>query len=93
MFSIPRPNVIESTDGFSVEVLGRTGLLYIEAGKSMRIDSEVLAGPSGIVIYTDSIKHWAEPNHIEPFSDQDRQRIVQNVKDAFKFRGYDIEVG
>ena len=92
MFSIPRPNVIESTDGFSVESLGRTGLRYSEAGKALRIDSEVLAGPSGIVIYTDSINHWEEPHQIAPFSDADRQRVIENVKAAFKFRGYDIEI-
>lgn len=92
MFSIPRPNVIVSTDGFSVEALGRTGLRYSEAGKTLRIDSEVLAGPSGMVIYTDSINKWEEPNHMEPFNESDRLRIIQNVQAAFKFRGYDIEV-
>lgn len=92
MFSIPRPNVIESTDGFSVEALGRTGLRYSEAGKTLKIDSEVLAGPSGMVVYTDSINHWEDPHHIEPFNDTDRQRVIENVKAAFKFRGYDIEI-
>jgi hypothetical protein len=92
MFSIPRPNVIESTDGFSVEALGRTGLRYSEAGKTLKIDSEVLAGPSGMVVYTDSINQWEEPHHLVPFSDADRQRIIENVKAAFKFRGYDIEI-
>lgn len=92
MFSIPRPNVIESTDGFSVEALGRTGLRYSEAGKTLKIDSEVLAGPSGMVVYTDSINHWEEPHHVEPFSDADRQRVIENVKAAFRFRGYDIEI-
>jgi len=92
MFSIPRPNVIQSTDGFSVEVLGRTGLRYAENGKTLKIDSEVLAGPSGIVVYTDSINHWEEPNHTEPFTGADRQRIIENVRAAFKFRGYDIEI-
>lgn len=92
MFSIPRQNVIESTDGFSVEVLGRTGVLYKEGEKSIRIDSEVLAGPSGLVIYTDSISAWFDPNHMEPLSDLDRERIITNLKAAFRFRGYDIEV-
>ena len=34
MFKIARTNVIESDAGFSVEVLGRTGLLYTEGLKS-----------------------------------------------------------
>jgi len=92
MFSIPRPNVIESTESFAVEVLGRTGLLYSEAGKSLRMDSEVLAGPSGMVVYTDSINYWDPPHHIEPFSDIERQRVIENIRAAFKFRGYDIQI-
>jgi hypothetical protein len=92
MFSIPRNNVIECTDGFSVEALGRTGLRYTENGRTLRIDSEVLAGASGMVVYTDSINHWEEPHQLEPFSDADRQRVIDSVKAAFKFRGYDIEI-
>jgi hypothetical protein len=92
MFSIPRTNIIESTDGFSVEVLGRTGLRYSEVGKTLKIDSEVLAGPSGMIVYIDSINHWEEPHQVEPFSDADRQRIIENVKAAFKFQGYNIEI-
>lgn len=92
MFSIPRPNVIESSEGYSVEVLGRTGVLYTEGQKSMQIDSEVLAGPSGLVVYTNSITAWAPPNHVVPIGDLDRERIVENIRAAFKFRGYDIEI-
>lgn len=92
MFSIPRPNVIESSTGFRVEVLGRTGLLYSEDGKSMRIDSEILAGPAGMVIYTDSIKGWSQPHDLICLDDPDRERILVNVRAAFQFRGYDIEV-
>lgn len=91
MFSIPRPNLIESSDGFCVEVLGRTGILYMEGEKVVRIDSEVLAGPSGLVIYTDSINAWSEPNHML-LSQLDRERIIANIRAAFRFRGYDIEI-
>ena len=50
MFTSPRPNLYESSDGFSVEVHGRTGLCYREAGRQMFVDSEVLTGPSGIAV-------------------------------------------
>ena len=91
MFFIPRENVIESTDGYSVEVLGRTGLLYREGGKVAFIDSEVLAGPSGLVVYTDSIVLWAEPKEMS-IGTSDRERIIENIRAAFRFRGYEIEV-
>ena len=92
IFSMPRPNVIESSEGYSVEVLGRTGVLYTEDQKSMQIDSEVLAGPGGLVIYTNSITAWTAPNHVVPIADLDRERIVENIRAALKFRGYDIEI-
>ena len=81
MFSIPRPNVIESEKGYSVEVLGRTGLRYTDGGRVLHIDSEVLAGPSGIIIYSQSIN-----------TEKDKAKIIENIQAAFKFRGFDIQV-
>jgi hypothetical protein len=92
MFKIPRANVIESDHGFSVEVLGRTGLRYIEQNKSMKVDSEVLAGPSGLVLYTDSIKRWDAPHEKEPVNEKMKQRITENIREAFRFRGLEIQV-
>ncbi|MBD8065156.1 hypothetical protein IC608_06690 [Devosia sp. PTR5] len=92
IFNTPRPNVIESSEGYRVEVLGRTGVQYTEGQKSMQIDSEVLAGPSGLVIYTNTISAWDAPNHVVRIEDLDRARIIGNIRAAFKFRGYDIEV-
>jgi hypothetical protein len=89
MFTIPRANVIASDDGFSVEVLGRTGVRYVERGRTMTIDSEVLAGPSGLVIYTDSINKWDDGETVD---DVTRQRIVENARAAFRFRGLEIQV-
>jgi len=58
MFIIPRTNVIESDEGFSIEVLGRTGMMYGKHGKTLFIDSEVLAPGKGIAIFSDSIRDW-----------------------------------
>ncbi len=44
MFRKPNPDVIESGEGFSVEVPGRTGLQYEEGSKSMLVNSELLRG-------------------------------------------------
>ena len=92
MFEIPRANVIQSDEGFSVEVLGRTGLLYTEGPKSLDIDSEVLAGPSGLVLYTDSIRSWNPPHDNETIDKSKRDAIVENVRRAFRFRGLEIEI-
>ena len=92
MFDIPRVNVIRSDEGFSVEVLDRTGLLYTEGSRSLDIDSEVLAGPSALVIYTDSISSWNPPHDDETIDRCKRDAIVENIRRAFRFRELEIEV-
>ena len=92
MFFVPRTNVVESDSGFSVEVLGRTGLLYREGGKSVRVDSEVQLGPSGMIVGASSIRHWDSPHEHLQIDDQTKRRIVENIQQAFRFSGFEIEV-
>jgi hypothetical protein len=90
-FSEPAPNVIESTEGFSVKVLGRTGLRYTEGARFVAVDSEVLAKPRAIVMYKPSIRLWegSEPGEVDA---GDRDRIADNIKRAFEACGYALEV-
>ncbi len=91
-FSEPEPNVIESSAGFTVRVLGRTGMRYVEGGRSVRINSEVLARPGAIAMFKDSMKAWERPNDSAQFTEADRDRITSNIKRAFDACGYDLEV-
>lgn len=90
-FSESEPNVITSTFGFSVRVLGRTGLRYIEGDHSVWIDSEVLATPRGIVMHAPSARVWEGPEPRE-VSEAERERLVGNIKRAFAACDYDLEV-
>ena len=90
-FSEPEPNVITSSRGFSVRVLGRTGMRYTESNNSVLIDSEVLARPDAIALFKDSIKTW-EGNDAHPIALDDRERIAANIKRAFEACGYELEV-
>jgi Immunity protein 74 len=92
MFISSRSNVYESSDGFSVEVLGRTGLRYREAGRQMFVDSEVLTGPSGIAVYKDTIQKWDPPYDNVPVTDSDRDRILKNIREAIRLQGFEIDV-
>jgi len=89
-FTEPEPNVITSSVGWTVQVLGRTGMRFTEAGRSVWIDSEVLAAPRGIAMYPESMKVW------EPTADivqsEERARIVDNISRAFAACGYELEV-
>jgi hypothetical protein len=64
---------------------------YAEAGRSVWIDSEILGKPGAIALFKDSIKTW-EGNSPERVSDSERDRIVANIKRAFDFCGYELEV-
>lgn len=92
MFTTPRPNFYESSNGYSVEVLGRAGLTYREAGREMFVDSEVLAGPAGLVVYRDTISQWKPPHTSERISEEDRDKILRNIREVFRFQGFEIEV-
>jgi hypothetical protein len=92
-FRIPRPNVIESEDGFSVEVLGRTGLRYREAGKVVFIDSEILATPSGLAVYPQRMKlEGPSTTSTDSLDQKERARIEENVLAALKFAGFVVQV-
>jgi hypothetical protein len=92
-FNIPRPNVIESDEGFSVEVLGPTGLRYREAGKVVFVDSEILAGPALLGVFSQNM--WLEGSprtSVNSLDEKERARIIENVRAAFKSKGFDIHV-
>lgn len=93
-FSEPEPNVIESSAGFSVRVLGRTGLRYVEGGRSVSVDSEVLARPRAIAVFVDSITTWdgAGGPGQSRVGEADRARIAGNIKRAFESCGYEPEI-
>lgn len=90
-FFIPRPNVIESDEGYSVEVLGPTGLRYVEPDRVLWLDSEMLAGPAGLILYSENMKLEGSEEMIA-FDAGERDRIVENVRAAFRFRGFEIQV-
>ncbi|MGB8933458.1 MAG: Imm74 family immunity protein [Anaeromyxobacteraceae bacterium] len=83
---------IVSDEGYSVRVLGRAGLEYREGKKRMQIDSEMLTGPAGLVVYAASIRAWDPPFEDLPIDEEERGAIVDNVRRAFRFDGFEIEV-
>jgi hypothetical protein len=90
LFFIPRVNVIESDEGFSVEVPGRTQLRYTEGPRTMIVDSEVLVGEPAIAIYPSSMTNWDPPHGAEVIDKDARDRIVDNIRRAFRFSGHEI---
>ena len=88
MFRSTRPNVIENDEGVSVEILGRAGIRYSETGRSVDVNSEVLATPE-IAVYVASIRNWNDGNAID---DATRNRIIENIRSAVRSQGEDLVV-
>jgi hypothetical protein len=89
MFFIPRVNVVESDEGFSIEVFGRNGLRYVEGEKSLEVEAELATGPYGLIVYPGSIMTWSTGELID---EEERARIIENIRSAFRFRGMEIDV-
>lgn len=91
-FFIFRTNVIESDEGYSVEMLGPAGLRYSEGDRVFFIDSEMLAGPDGVIVYSESIKVESSVDAASPLDSAEKTRIIANIREAFRFRGFKIQV-
>lgn len=92
MFTRPTPSTIASDEGWQVKLLGISSVLYAEPGRSIAIDSELIGMPAGLALYTHSIQRWMPPNEGEPIDDTDKARIVNNIRRAYRFIGWDIHV-
>lgn len=58
----------------------------------MFIDSEVLTGSTGMMIYRSSVERWSPPHSEESIDEEKRDQIVENVKEVFRAQGYNIDV-
>ncbi len=92
MFTMVDPNTAASDEGFSVKALGRAGLEYREGPRSADVDSEMLFRKCGIAVYKDSFKAWMPPFEVETVSEEERDRVVDNICRAFEFQKMRVEI-
>jgi hypothetical protein len=69
---------------FKVKLRGRSGVEYTEGGRSAVLDSEMLAGDGGIVIYSSSLTSWRTSAGETPMSEEDRNRVKDNVSEGLE---------
>jgi hypothetical protein len=82
-----------SKKNYKIKITGRAGLIYQENGKSLEVDSEMLAGPTyDIVIYRASILGWSPPDDAEFLSDSEKASILQNIKTHFEAMKYQVDI-
>ena len=91
-FTYPRPNLIVSSSGYSVEVRLPNRILYEEGNRRMAIFAEVLAtADPKIAIRRKDVKQW-DSAEAALVSDGDRDRIVRHIQRAFEFKGWILAV-
>jgi hypothetical protein len=92
-FHVPRVNVIESSEGFAVEVLGHTGLRSTEVERDLFVDSEILAAGFGMLIIANSIRNWGStPRDRADLELSERVHILENIQRALTSPGDLVEI-
>ena len=95
MITNPRLNYYESTEGFTLEIFPSrlAKFIYLEGDHKMVIHAEMLTGSIPFVIYIDDeFKHWEPPHGNEPITFEKRVKILENIRNVFRFDGYEIDV-
>lgn len=93
-FRIPATNIIDSDEGFRIEVVSPTEMRYVEDGATWRVGMEFLADDATpIVVYQNTIVTIDDqsgapraPSHAH------RDEIVENIRAAMRFRQTEIQV-
>lgn len=84
-----RPNTFE-VDRSSVSLIDRFSMRYREGDRSLLIEQDLQADPHLVAIERASMVAWEPPHEGEPLSEEDKDRIVENVRRAFATAGYSL---
>lgn len=88
-FTYPRPNVIASSRGFSVEIPGRDTLWYAEEGRWIDIFAEQLVGDEPTIsVRRSNVRTWQTPRGDIGVSDSEREMVCRNSRSAFDWKGW-----
>ena len=77
------PLGVVSSNGFSVEFRGSPGITYIKGGNTIRVDSEYITKPLGVLLYKSTKKNIDADYNDAMFVD---------IAKALDFLGYYVEI-
>lgn len=81
---------LSTGEGFTVEIRPRGGLRYREGWHTMYVDGEMMPGDIGFFVYADSIRRWRFPFNWRRITPREQDRIVANIRRAFRASGTNI---
>jgi hypothetical protein len=88
---------VRSDEGIVLQRVDRYAFEYREANRTMRLEGESIVAELGSCSWGFGFypnwrnATWMPPFETVPISDQDRKRIVQNIKEAAAFMGGKVE--
>jgi hypothetical protein len=88
---------VASDQGFVLQSVARYAFEYREANRTMRLEGESIVGGLGTASFGFGFypgwrnARWQPPFSAVPVSDDDRNRIVQNIKEAMAFMSGKVE--
>lgn len=82
MFKKLGPNSAQSSEGFTLERIGRGQIKYIEGPRFVIIEVEP---GDDLAIYKSSLSGWVVKGELEYISKEDSERIIRNVCNALDF--------
>ena len=93
VYLYPNRQGCASSEGFALGCAGRYTLEYREANRKLRLEGDSMIGGLGDAKWGFSFDgtwrtaKWQPPYDNVPITDEDRERIMQNVKDVLTFMG------
>ena len=76
---------------YKVSIKGRSSVIYAEGQREARIETEMLTGPTDLVIYFEQFRSWQPPFQNDVLSERDRQRIKSNIAKELEASGLTLE--
>jgi hypothetical protein len=93
VFRSPKPSMIESDEGFSVEQVDFSTVVYREGDKKVSLTIEHLLGPALFVVYLGGwTDRWDPPFDTVIVSEDEWRRIGENIRAAYRSQGHEIKV-
>ena len=83
------PQVFENTEGYIVQMGGRTTMEYIEGLRKAVVEVEF--GVGSTCIYVHRIAGWIMERGQMPMTDEERRIVIERVSAALQFDGSAVE--
>ena len=87
-----RPNTFQADDASAVVLIDRFQLRYCEGDRSMLVEQDLQGVQRVIAIERGSMRSWEPPHEHEPVSEEERDRIIGNMRRALAIRGYSLDL-